>query len=157
MSNDVRQAIVILLSEEDRLRFSDIQTKLEIAKPDLAFHLNRLIQAGLVSRVYPELPAEESRAYYRLSELGQKLLHGIADAFLPPVPPVTLRRENWTTSVLFADTLKGNWIRFAQAKERLLPTMRGYEVKVAYPEITHKHSVFEFYVGSTVHEEWETA
>jgi len=87
LSNDVRQAIVMVLSEEERLRFSALHSILRVSKSDLAFHLNRLVQAGLVSHVYEEFPSDEGRAYYRLSEVGENLIRGIEYAFIPPASP----------------------------------------------------------------------
>jgi DNA-binding MarR family transcriptional regulator len=75
------------LSERGRLRFSELESMLEVSKPDLAFHLNRLVQTGLVSHVYERFPSDESYAYYRLSELGESLLLSIEQAFTPPLQP----------------------------------------------------------------------
>jgi DNA-binding transcriptional ArsR family regulator len=62
---------------------------LHLTKPDLAFHLNRLLQAGLITRIQKDFPAEEAHAYYSLSEIGEGLLRGIEQAFIPTAKTVT--------------------------------------------------------------------
>lgn len=83
LSNEARQAIVVALKENERLRFSELRRSLSIPKSDLAFHLNRLMQAGLISHRYDKFPSEERYGYYCLSELGENLLQGIQESFVP--------------------------------------------------------------------------
>jgi DNA-binding HxlR family transcriptional regulator len=90
LSNETRQAITMALYEHGKLRFKDFQSMLGLSKPDLAFHLSRLLQAGLITRTQRDFPAEETHAYYSLSELGEGLLRGIEQAFVPS-PPITAK------------------------------------------------------------------
>jgi DNA-binding HxlR family transcriptional regulator len=92
LANETRQAITMALYEHGKLRFRDFQSMLALSKPDLAFHLSRLLQAGLITRTQRDFPAEEIHAYYSLSELGQGLLRGIEQAFIPPPPMTTTSR-----------------------------------------------------------------
>ena len=94
LANETRQAITMVLYEHGKLRFRDFQSMLGLSKPDLAFHLSRLLQAGLITRTQRNFPAEETHAYYSLSELGQGLLRGIEQAFVPP-PPVTAKNTTF--------------------------------------------------------------
>lgn len=150
LANELRQAIVVLLSEEDRLRFKDIQSRLSIPKSDLAFHLNRLIQTGLVSRFYAQLPSDESHAYYRLSDLGDSLLRGISDAFVPEVP-IRTDVDKWAK---FSKLVKPSWPvqRFERTR---VPIRRLEDVDTfVHAKIALRHAVIVSYIGGTSHQEW---
>jgi DNA-binding HxlR family transcriptional regulator len=93
LSNEARQAIVIALSENERLRFSELKKILSLSKPNLAFHLNKLMQSGLVSHRYDKLPLDERHGYYSLSDLGEQLLQGIQNSFTRhPVRQLDVKR-----------------------------------------------------------------
>lgn len=85
LNSEIRQAIVMALNEHGQLRFSDLNVMLRISKQILAFHLNRLVETGIISHIYRGLPSGDGHSYYRLSELGESLLQGIEAAFIPPV------------------------------------------------------------------------
>ncbi len=87
LNSEVRLAVVMALSEHGRLRFSDLQSMLGTTKQILAFHLNRLVETGIVSHVYGEFPNEDRKSFYRLTELGESLVGNIQAAFVPSVRP----------------------------------------------------------------------
>jgi len=143
LSNDVRQAIVVALSEEGRLRFSALQSMLGISKPDLAFHLSRLVQAGLVLHVYERFPSEESYAYYRLSELGESLLLGIEGVFSPPVTPKPIPTQiKFLEFGLKLDEFKNlrlqHWLTSIFTREIHLQAERGMEETYSAPFSSEK-------------------
>lgn len=133
LANETRQAITMALYEHGKLRFRDFQSMLALSKPDLAFHLSRLLQAGLIARTQRDFPAEETHAYYSLSELGQGLLRGIEQAFITP-PTVAAKGTTFSVESTYTTTYSS---KVRVVEEGGLPKYGSYK----HADWTSRHRV----------------
>jgi DNA-binding HxlR family transcriptional regulator len=142
LSNEVRQAIVVLLGEKNRLRFSELQELLGLTKPNLAFHLNALMKSGLVSHLFDEFPSDEVHAYYCLSEIGEGLLHAIEESFAPPLPQQLVPERSHFPKLtrLHEERLLPSLVRLQRgvSVQRLRQTGYGYVLR---PTVSERHFV----------------
>lgn len=138
LSNEVRQAIVVLLGDKNRLRFSELQELLGLTKPDLAFHLNALMKSGLVSHLFDEYPSDEGHAYYCLSEIGEGLLHAIEESFAPPLPQQLVPKRSYFQK------------QTRLHEERSLPSLERPQRGVSVQRL--RHSCYRYILRPTVAE-----
>lgn len=152
LSNDIRQAILTVLGERGKMRFSELQSELELSKPDLAFHLNRLMQTGLVSHHFDEYPSDESYAYYRLSSLGYSLLRSLEQAFMP-MPILRQTGNRWVVPA--GVSMDVNWSDSAEITtihQRVTEISRLNDKFMIFHSKVQKQIAMVQYVGA--HHEW---
>jgi DNA-binding HxlR family transcriptional regulator len=77
--SDTQQAIVILLLNEDRMRFSDIRDRLSddeqtLHQQTLTNALNGLQDGGLVNKRIAGMEGKQFKSYYEVSEYGERFV-----------------------------------------------------------------------------------
>lgn len=84
LDNPIRQAILVLLSENKELTFSDMQKEFDIEKLTLNFHLKKLFAAALIDHYYKHEVGNQKYSYYAITPLGGRILNSLNDALVPP-------------------------------------------------------------------------
>ena len=82
LNNENRQKILLILENEEKLSFSEIEKKSEIEKALLASHLKKLIRTLLVEHFYEHEVGNDKFSYYKISALGKLLLQNILKALV---------------------------------------------------------------------------
>lgn len=86
LDNQIRQAILVLLSRNVELSFTDIQKELKLEKIKLNFHLKNLFSSALIDHYYRHEVGNQKYSYYSISQLGKRVLVYLIQAFIPPSP-----------------------------------------------------------------------
>ena len=86
LDNQIRQAILVLLSRNAELSFTDIQKELKLEKIKLNFHLKNLFSSALIDHYYRHEVGNQKYSYYSISQLGRRVLAYLIQAFIPPSP-----------------------------------------------------------------------
>lgn len=84
LDNPIRQAILVLLSENKEITFSDMQKEFNIEKLTLNFHLKKLFAAALIDHYYKHELGNQKYSYYAITPLGCRILYSINNALVPP-------------------------------------------------------------------------
>lgn len=86
LDNQIRQAILVLLSRNVELSFTDIQKELKLEKIKLNFHLKNLFSSALIDHYYRHEVGNQKYSYYSITQLGRRVLAYLIQAFIPPSP-----------------------------------------------------------------------
>ena len=86
LNDESRQAILVLLSSNVELSFSEIQKELRIDKVKLNNHLKKLFSSALIDHYYRHEVGNPNYSYYSISRLGKRVLTNLIQAFIPPSP-----------------------------------------------------------------------
>ena len=98
LNNPNRQKILLILENEDKLSFSEIERKSELDKALLASHLRKLIRTLLIEHFYEHEVGNDRFSYYRISSLGKLLLQNILKTVLEETKGESERVVNhWIT------------------------------------------------------------
>jgi DNA-binding transcriptional ArsR family regulator len=81
-----RRAILVLLSKHGELSFSEIQNELAMSKLTLNYHLKDLYSRGLTDHYFRHELGNQKYSYYSITALGKRVLFGIVNALIPPMP-----------------------------------------------------------------------
>jgi predicted ArsR family transcriptional regulator len=85
LDNPIRQAILMLLTENKELTFTDMQKELNLEKLTLNFHLKKLFAAALIDHYYKHEVGNPKYSYYAVTPLGRRILTNLNNALTPPV------------------------------------------------------------------------
>lgn len=80
LDNKHRQKIVLMLSEDEKLSFSEIKEKLQLKRSLLASHLKKLTRNLLIEHYYEHEIGNENYSFYSLSSYGRNLLANMLGA-----------------------------------------------------------------------------
>jgi DNA-binding transcriptional ArsR family regulator len=97
LDSDQRRRILIDLSENGSLSYSEIQKRIEIEKGTLNYHLKKLVAAGLVRNILVSQGALPYSSYYEISDLAKDMVDGLISAFRPPSAQVRITSTTTTT------------------------------------------------------------
>lgn len=84
LDNPIRQAILVLLTENKELTFSDMQKEFSLEKLTLNFHLKKLFAAALIDHYFKHEVGNQKYSYYAITPLGCRILNGLNNALIPP-------------------------------------------------------------------------
>lgn len=75
LENAERFNILLMLVEKQRIAFSQILTERELTPGNCAYHLNKLMKAGLIDNSY-QTPTKPSKEYsfYGPTDLGKQVI-----------------------------------------------------------------------------------
>jgi DNA-binding transcriptional ArsR family regulator len=93
LDDTIRQAILVLLTKNDELPFSELQNRLGISKLTLNYHLKNLYSAGLTDHYFRHELGSTKYSYYAITNLGKRVLSKLIEALVPPPPFQKMKSE----------------------------------------------------------------
>ena len=111
--SEPRQKIFTSLLRNGELSFSELKKKTGLSKPDLNFHLKKLINAMLVEHYYRHKIGNDRFSFYAVTHFGYNFINALIQSLTPSMPSVE------TTEVVSMD-LKINILK-ATRKTVLVP------------------------------------
>lgn len=84
LDNPIRQAIMVLLSENKELTFTEMQKEFNLEKLTLNFHLKKLFAAALIDHYFKHEVGNQKYSYYAITSLGRRILNSLNNALTPP-------------------------------------------------------------------------
>jgi len=86
LDNSIRQAILVLLEQTEKLSFSTIKERLGLDKLTLNYHLKKLYSSGLIDHYFEHKLGNKEYSYYSITKLGERFLNGLIMLLIPEVP-----------------------------------------------------------------------
>jgi DNA-binding transcriptional ArsR family regulator len=86
LHSSIRQAILVLLKQNEKLSFSIIKDRLGLDKLTLNYHLKKLYSSGLIDHYFERELGNKEYSYYSITKLGERFLSGLTMLLIPEVP-----------------------------------------------------------------------
>ena len=86
LDDPIRRAIMVLLTKNTEITFSDIKRELGLPKLTLNYHLKNLYSAGLTDHYFRHELGNQKYSYYAITTLGKRVLLSLFEALVPPIP-----------------------------------------------------------------------
>lgn len=93
LDDTTRQAILVLLTKNEEMPFSDLQNQLRISKLTLNYHLKNLYSTGLTDHYFRHELGSTKYSYYAITNLGKRVLSKLIEALIPPTPFQKMKSE----------------------------------------------------------------
>jgi DNA-binding transcriptional ArsR family regulator len=118
IQDDSRLDILLMLSENGEMAFSDIQQKMHMTSGNLTYHLQPLRDSALVENFFKKVANVDNHSFYRATEFGERLVDSLFKVLIPG-PILKEYRRTHEREI----TIKDTWID---------------EVKFTYPQPRQK-------------------
>ena len=103
LSNENRQKIIIVLYNEIKLSFSDLQTRTGLTASLLSNHLRKLKDSMLIERIFDRIVGEVVYSFYKITKYGKDIMNRLFGLFYTIPITITGSRVLIETFTLTAD------------------------------------------------------
>lgn len=86
LHGELRQTIFISLLKNGELSFSELEKRTGLSKPDLNFHLKKLINSMLVEHYYRDKIGNNRFSFYSITPFGHNFINALIQSLTPSIP-----------------------------------------------------------------------
>ncbi len=98
VSDDSRLAILLALNANGKHSFKELKERFKMNESTLNYHLNRLLESGLITNYYTKSSDVKTYSFYEMSAFGKVVLNRIT-SILDEIPtPISLTSESRSAS-----------------------------------------------------------
>ncbi|MEE9150289.1 MAG: helix-turn-helix domain-containing protein [Thermoplasmata archaeon] len=98
VSDDSRLAILLALNANGKHSFKELKERFKMNESTLNYHLNRLLESGLITNYYTKSSNIKTYSFYEMSAFGKVVLNRIT-SILDEIPtPISLASESKSAS-----------------------------------------------------------